>query len=381
MPLQGHGYATSGTTATLASPTRSTPLPPPTEIHVSRHEAAFAEGQKRLFAKLKAADVSRLPISDYTKRYLSDQLRSAAYLGTFAQVLSTATSAWDADLGSIRMVELGGGTGLQTLLALESGVGHITYSDIYDVSCSDVHEVARAVGLEIPAVICADTEGLVAQLNSDPSDVDVVVSYDVLEHIYDVPSHLRAMNGLRYPTLNLLYASGANGYNPRYSRQVKKIQISVETEPQPEEFGHKDRDSLRPYMDLRREVVRAAAPDLSDSVVDDLAARSRGLIVGDIERLVVEPYRAGLPTFFPAHPTNTCDPLTGNWCEQLLDFDRLRVMAEQAGLRATFGFGRYALAGTVGQDTVRRSLNAAMTMLGKNGIRLAPYYFVELHRR
>jgi len=56
-------------------------------------------------------------------------------------------------------------------------------------------------------------------------------------------------------------------------------------------------------------------------------------------------------------------------------------MAEQAGLRATFGFGRYALAGTVGQDTVRRSLNAAMTMLGKNGIRLAPYYFVELHRR
>ena len=325
--------------------------------------------------------MSRLPISDYTKRYLSDQLRSAAYLGTFAQVLSTATSAWDADLGSIRMVELGGGTGLQTLLALESGVGHITYSDIYDVSCSDVHEVARAVGLEIPAVICADTDGLVAQLNSDPSDVDVVVSYDVLEHIYDVPAHLLAMSGLRYPTLSLTYASGANGYNPRYSRQVKRIQISVETEPQPEEFGHKDRDSLRPYMNIRRETVRAAAPDLSDSVVDDLAARSRGLIVSDIERLVVEPYRAGLPTFLPAHPTNTCDPLNGNWCEQLLDFDRLRVMAEQAGLRATFGFGRYALAGTVGQDTVRRSLNAAMTMLGKNGIRLAPYYFVELHRR
>ena len=311
MPLQGHGYATSGTTATLASPTRSTPLPPPTEIHVSRHEAAFAEGQKRLSAKLKAVDVSLLPISDYTKRYLTDQLRSAAYLGTFAQVLSTATSAWDADLGSIRMVELGGGTGLQTLLALESGVGHITYSDIYDVSCSDVHEVARAVGLEIPAVICADTDGLVAQLNSDPSDVDVVVSYDVLEHIYDVPAHLLAMSGLRYPTLSLTYASGANGYNPRYSRQVKRIQISVETEPQPEEFGHKDRDSLRPYMNIRRETVRAAAPDLSDSVVDDLAARSRGLIVGDIERLVVEPYRAGLPTFFPPTPPTPATPYRG----------------------------------------------------------------------
>jgi len=126
-----------------------------------------------------------------------------------------------------------------------------------------------------------------------------------------VPAHLLAMSGLRYPTLSLTYASGANGYNPRYSRQVKRIQISVETEPQPEEFGHKDRDSLRPYMDLRREVVRAAAPDLSDSVVDDLAARSRGLIVGDIERLVVEPYRAGLPTFFPPTPPTPATPLTG----------------------------------------------------------------------
>lgn len=348
---------------------------------MSRHEAAFAEGQKRLFAKLKATDVSRLQISDYTKRYLSDQLRSEAYLGTFAQVLSTATAGWGPTLGSIRMVELGGGTGLQTLLALESGVGHVTYNDIYDVSCSDVLEVARAVGLEIPAVICADTESLVNQLNSDPSEVDVVVSYDVLEHIYDVPAHLLAMNGLRYRTLNLLYASGANGYNPRYVRQVKRMQISIETEPQPVEFGHKDRDSLRPYMDLRREIVRAAAPDLSDSVVDDLATRSRGLMVGDIERLVVEPYRAGLPTYLPAHPTNTCDPLTGNWCEQLLDFDRLTVMADQAGFSARLGFGRYALAGTLGQDAVRRSLNLAMTLLRKNGIRLAPYYVVELHRR
>ena len=126
------------------------------------------------------------------------------------------------------MVELGGGTGLQTLLAIESGVGHVTYSDIYDVSSRDVTEVARAVGLEIPAIICADTEDLVAELNADPSGVDVIVSYDVLEHIYDVPSHLQVMSLLRYPPLNLTNASGANDYNTRYARQVQRIQVSAE---------------------------------------------------------------------------------------------------------------------------------------------------------
>ena len=145
------------------------------------------------------------------------------------------------------MVELGGGTGLQTLLAIESGVGHVTYSDIYDVSSRDVTEVAHAVGLEIPAIICPETEDLVAELNADPSGVDVIVSYDVLEHIYDVPSHLQAISLLRYPTLSLTYASGANGYNPRYVRQVQRIQVSAEIDTQPTEFGHKDRDSLRPY--------------------------------------------------------------------------------------------------------------------------------------
>ena len=347
---------------------------------MSRHQAAFAEGQRRLLAKIQAVDLSSLAVSDYTRRYLSDQLRSAAYIGTFAQVLSEATSDWDADLGSMRMVELGGGTGLQTLLAIESGVGHVTYSDIYDVSCADVVEIAHAVGLDIPRIICADTDDLVAQLNADLADVDAILSYDVIEHIYDVPAHLRAIAKLRYPTLHLTYASGANGYSPRYVRQVRKVQISAEIEAQQAEFGHKDRDSLRAYLDIRRDILRAAAPDLDVAVIDELAARSRGLMVGDIERLVVEPHLAGLPTYHPAHPTNTCDPLTGNWCEQLLDFDLIRDMADQAGLVAQISIGRYALAGTLGQDVVRRSLNTAITLLGSQGIRLAPYYVVSLHR-
>lgn len=126
--------------------------------------------------------------------------------------------------------------------------------------------------------------------------------------------------------------------------------------------------------------MRAAAPDLKDSVVDELAARSRGLMVGDIERLVVDPYLTGLPTYVPTHPNNTCDPLTENCCEQLLDFDQISLMADHAGFIAGFGFRRYALAETVGLDIVRQAINAAMALLENSGIRLSPYYVVELQR-
>lgn len=347
---------------------------------MSRYEAQFRSGQQRLLAKLRNLDVERLPISDYTRRYLSDQLRSDAYVGTFAQVLATATAEWTEPLGDWRMVDLGGGTGLQSLLALESGVGHVTYTDIYDVSATDVCHIADALGLSLDRVIVGDTEELVAVLNSDEDDVDAIVSYDVIEHIYDVASHFLAISQLRYPALRLTYASGANGANPRYVRQVRRMQRLVETQTRPAEWGHKDRDALRAYLDIRRDIVRAAAPDLSEVVVDDLAERSRGLMAGDIERLVVEPYLAGRPTFRPAHPSNTCDPLTGNWCEQLLDFDWIVAVAARAGLTARVSAGRYAMAGTPKQDVLRRSLNAGMVALGSQGIRLAPYYVVDCRR-
>ena len=100
---------------------------------------------------------------------------------------------------------------------------------------------------------------------------------------------------------------------------------------------------------------------------------------GDIERSVVEPHLTGSPTYVPTHPTNTCD-LTGNWCEQLLDLDQISLMADHAGFIAGFGFRRYALAETVGLDIVRQAINAAMALLANSGIRLSPYYVVELQR-
>ena len=347
---------------------------------LDNHLRSFQEAQSRLWTRLISVDWAQLDVSEYTRRYVMSQLVSSAYLGTFTQVLAQAANDWSRDLKEMSLLELGGGTGLQSLLAIEAGVGHVTFNDIYDGSCRDVAIIANAVGLEIPVVICGDAPQLVETINASDRVPDRVISYDVLEHIYDISSHFREMAKLNAGDLRLFYASGANAYNPRYVHQVKKIQIQVDQSGQDATPEHKDRDSLLPYRQIRSSIIRNAAPHLDDKTVLELAERSRGLRIGDIETAVLDPYLNGLPTYAPSHPTNTCDPMTGNWCEQLLSFEDINSMAKASGLRAQFGFGRYATSGHQPQDFVRRSLNLAMGMLGRHGLRLAPYYFVSLTR-
>lgn len=344
------------------------------------HLRSFEEAQSSLWEKLISVDWARLDVSDYTRLYVQSQLKSRAYLGTFTQVLAQATNDWKSDLKDLSLLELGGGTGLQSLLAIEAGVGHVTFNDIYDGSCRDVTNIAKAVGLEIPAVIWGDAPELVEAINASDRVPDRIVSYDVLEHIYDISSHFREMAKLNTGDLRLFYASGANAYNPRYVHQVKRIQIQVDQTGQDATPGHKDRDSLLPYRQIRSSIIKNAAPHLDDQTVRELAEKSRGLRIGDIEAAVLAPYLNGLPTYAPSHPTNTCDPMTGNWCEQLLSFEDISSMADATGLQAQFGFGQYAMSGHPPQDFVRRSLNVAMGMLGRHGLRLAPYYFVSLTR-
>jgi hypothetical protein len=46
-----------------------------------------------------------------------------------------------------------------------------------------------------------------------------------------------------------------------------------------------------------------------------LAKKTRGLMKDDIEKLVEEYIASGKITYQPDHPTNTCDPYTGNWAD------------------------------------------------------------------
>ena len=157
-----------------------------------------------------------------------------------------------------------------------------------------------------------------------------VVSWNTIEHIYDMGAFLDSIAHCSEGPLSLVLGTAVTPLNPIHRRRFMALQRRKELVGEKPVWGHKERDSIKPYRELRKEIVGAAAPHLKGEEVQELAARTRGQAREDIVRCVEEYTRTGKLPAFPEHPTNTCDPLTGNWAERLMDPFALAGPAEAA---------------------------------------------------
>jgi len=60
--------------------------------------------------------------------------------------------------------------------------------------------------------------------------------------------------------------------------------------------------------------------------VKNLAKLTRGLIKEDIIESVTKYIQKGLKPEMISHPTNTCDPMTGNWAEHLVSIEEYKEL-------------------------------------------------------
>jgi hypothetical protein len=210
-------------------------------------------------------------------------------------------------------------------------------------------------------------------------EVGAVVSFDVLEHIYDPVSHFRHLLRLDSGPL-IVYGSGANILNKRIVKVVERKQHQVEWEDRIAGFGHKDRDSLRAYRSLRRDYILARRPGLDLEVVESLVDATRGLVYADIDPVLAEYEASGRISCQPDHPTNTCDPATGNWCERFMDQDWLLKQLGGLGFSAHVTPGRFDVEGWSPKALAKRLLNGGLAVTGNGLMPLAPYFVLEARR-
>ncbi len=339
----------------------------------------FESAKLVLIDKFEKMQINDLAISDYSKNYLSFLVNDLwETLGRFEQVLTVALLHSEKSASESTVVDYGGGVGLLTLLAKQAGFCRVVYNDIFEGSCQDVRILAESASLEIDAIIQGDATNLVASINRTQSHPDLIVSYDVIEHVYSVEENFLAFKELGKAPEVIVYGSGANIKNPFYVHQVTKTQKAVEFEGRLPHLGHKPSDSLDSYLEIRKQTIQQLAPSLSDREVDSLARQTRGLINGDIALVLREFQRNGKISYHMDHPTNTCDPLTGNWCEHLLDFDWLRSTAVQSGYRVTISKGRYSPTGIRFRSIQRALFNLASSFWGKFGFVFSPFYILVL---
>lgn len=365
----------------MAPESRALTAPPTGRAHLSNDElnGQLAAARARLQPKLAAVDLAGIGLSAYNQRYLRHKLAVLeSELRQVSDLLRLCVSGTSVPLRDVTILDYGGGSGVISLLAKELGIGTVIYNDIYDVSCADVGLLADAINLQLDHIVCGDIDDVLTHLRAGRLELNAVVSYDVLEHIYDIPAFFRelATAPRAASDFRLVMASGANIKNRHYVRYATNVQLTDELRGTEPEWGHKDRDAVRPFLEIRRELIRASAPQLDSAQVDKLARATRGLRQDEIDRAVAEYVETGSISYRLDHPTNTCDPYTGNWSEHLMDPDWLEKVLHDAGFAARVRPGLYAPVGNGLRPTVKRVLNVAIRLTGRRALALAPYYVV-----
>lgn len=326
--------------------------------------------------RLQAMDFDALNVSDYTKKYIHGyvrNIRGVLQIYTYLMYLAMKSRGKFDVEGSV-FVDYGGGTGIMSLLAREMGFGTVLYVDIYDVSCRDAELIAGVVKAKADRYICGDIDALCGYVSDSEAVVDVLVSYDVIEHIYDIESFFSKTGLLNANGLVVVCASSANAYNPLIRRRRMRSHRETERQDRLHEWGHKERDSLRSYLDIRREIISGLVPDLQRDVLERMARNTRGLSKDDIEKCVRQYVEVGDFTYRPDHPTNTCDPYTGNWNERLMPFSYLKDVLERNGFVFSCVCGYYGYSLGALRRWGKSIFNALITLLGRNGFVVAPYY-------
>jgi hypothetical protein len=174
----------------------------------------------------------------------------------------------------------------------------------------------------------------------------------------------------------LVMASGANTHNPLIRRNLMKSHFDAEYRGKKEGWGLKDRDTKRAHFDVRREIIHAYDTSLSGPLTDALARQTRGLVKGQIEACVYDFRSKGKLSYHPDHPTNTCDPYTGNWSERLMDTRYLSRILAKDGFQVEIRCGFYTWSKSFTRRIVKLLMNFLIYLAGEHGLLIAPYYMI-----
>lgn len=186
-----------------------------------------------------------------------------------------------------------------------------------------------------------------------PSDFfDMVLSNEAISHYNDVDGFLREAARVLKRGGTLIIADGNNGANPRIREQTLRLWERCENGPPGEVDGHQIRTT---YLQMRKQIIGAAAPDLDEHTVEQLARGTSGLAQDEILKLIVHYRETGeLPRFFYQFGECPRNPETGAVMERLFHPRDLATHVENFGFKARY----YAYFGGASSNRLIRLINA-----------------------
>jgi len=159
-----------------------------------------------------------------------------------------------------------------------------------------------------------------------------------------------------------------------------KLQRQAEYQGTKAEWGLKERDSKIPFFRVRKEMILSLIPQLDEPMLNWLAENTRGLDQKDIRSEINYYLQHGILRYKPAHPTNTCDPYTGNWTERLIDLRELKSHLKTLNFELEITSGLYSFGKNKKLNLIKSVLNQIIKLNNRLGLRVSATYILKLSK-
>jgi SAM-dependent methyltransferase len=304
-------------------------------------------------------DVDSLPMEDFYKWYFKKchLTRQIFSLRTSAKLLYDSLKLLNKPLKDVCMLDYGAGLGTTYLLAKRIGVGKVIYNDLLPEFANPAIEVDKALGITMHDYIIGDTERTCKQVLAKGYKVDLVISRNVLEHIYSLPAFFALMH--QYLPQAILYNSTTANYNNPLAH-LQHIYLHKKV--------------LSHAANTKVAYLTEHCPQL-DKDKATLLAKQSPILNG--EDLLVKAKQYLASSILPpksTEGTNVCDA-TGNWREHLVPFSLYRQHAKQYNLSFKGGIWDVHQS-NIAMRIVGRLMQGITNMLGSYGYIAASFVYI-----
>jgi hypothetical protein len=276
-------------------------------------------------------------------------------------------------------VDYGGGCGILSFFAKESGFRTVVYNDINKKSLNDAVTISGSLGIPIDQYVPGDVDEFVSEISIRKIKPDLICSFDVVEHIYDLEYWIKAIASIN-AEFSMLHMTGANPANPLISRRLKRQHYISEYIGADKNITRNDTYIDRSCLEERERIIISEFPDMNKNDIKLLSKKTRGLRENDIKKVVSEFILSGNINYNLNHPTNTCDPYTGSWTERLIDLKQLRIIIESNHLTVDMSNSFYAFSGNKILNIIKHILNQLIYLSGPKSLFLSPALTLEIEK-
>lgn len=321
-----------------------------------------------LFLALKNFDTDTLGVADtYNDYFIHHHLGKRLFFSiqNSAHILYESIRLSNKPVNEIYAIDYGAGLGTLFMLGGMLGFKQFDYNDHLPEWQPTAAAVCKKLGIIITNYVMGDINAVTGFASANNFRYHIVVSRNVIEHIYSLPEFYQAI--FKHNPSTVIYSTTtANFHNPLMRLYHFYIHKNVEK---------------KYYRKQRITEIEKIQPLLSHDELKKLTRLTRGKGQQDFIE-AVNNFVADKPIKADATlRSNTCDCIIGVWSEHLLTKKEYADIINQSGFRLYYAAGYWDTHySSVALNMLAKVFNKIILLMGnKRGILLSPFVNVIAH--